>query len=474
MSFVWLMAGVAIGGGLMAARGRSRNGSSGSSAPGANPLLVPDPALRWLAEARGALGVWVREGGDTVGEEPLWQVVTPGGRVSSETQRLVRERLESLGDKAGGTERLEAGTLVHGAAGRALAALLLPEGANPAQLRTAETDVAALLDGLARRPGLQAALRDGGRSGETLGSVGLRLAYQMERILNAQVIVAVATTSGVRVIGTSSRADRRLMESHAMPGSPIHQVATGEVPHLTTIADPLGGTVHDRRTHSTPAIVYPIRGDGASGDVVGAVAFWADDDASPIGPVIAEVQEVLRSAGPRMLAARDIEEKVAENRTDSLTGLSNRKGLELAMGKMGTTQAVLLCADLDKFKLLNDTLGHAAGDAALVHFSRMVHDMIRGGDTAARIGGEEFAIWLPAATMAVGMQVAERIRIRFATTPWDWQGRTWPLSISIGVASVPETTRSIENLFAQADAALYEAKRQGRDRVHAAKLLSPM
>jgi two-component system cell cycle response regulator len=135
---------------------------------------------------------------------------------------------------------------------------------------------------------------------------------------------------------------------------------------------------------------------------------------------------------------------------------------------------VLIYADLDKFKLLNDTLGHPAGDAALVHFSRLVHDIIRGADTASRVGGEEFAIWLPGASLAVGLQVAERIRIRLATTAWDWQGRTWPLSVSLGVASLPETTRSVENLMAQADTALLEAKRGGRDRVQAARLLSPM
>jgi diguanylate cyclase (GGDEF)-like protein len=471
MGLLWLAVGVGIGVALYASRGK---GNGARATVGANPLLLPDPALRWLAEARGALGVWVREEHETMGGTPRWQVVTPGGRVTPEAQRFVRERLESLAENAGGTERLESGILVHGHAGKVTAGLLLPTDANSAVLRGAETDLAALLDGLARRPGLQVAMLDGGQSTESLGSVGLRLAYQMERILNAQVIVAVATTGGVRVIGTSSRADRRLMESVALPGSPIHQVATGEVPHLTSIADPLGGTVPDRRLQTTPAIVYPIRANGADGDVVGAVAFWADDDASPIGPVIAEVQEVLRSAGPRMWAAREIEEKKAETLTDPLTGLRNRRGLEMAMGRVGTTQAVLLCADLDKFKLLNDTLGHAAGDAALVHFSRTVHDIIRGGDTAARVGGEEFAIWLPGASLAVGSQVAERIRIRLATTSWDWQGRTWPLSVSLGVASLPETTRSLDNLMAQADSALYEAKRQGRDRVQTARLLSPM
>jgi diguanylate cyclase (GGDEF)-like protein len=474
MGVLWLAVGVGIGVALYASRGMSGKRNGGAGAPGANPLLLPDPALRWLAEARGALGAWVREGSDAVEKEPRWQTVTPGGRLSPDTQRIVRERLESLGEKAGGTERLDSGILVHGHTGRVTAALLLPRNTDAAILRLAENDLAALLDGLARRPGLQATMHDGGQNAETLGSVGLRLAYQMERILNAEVIVAVATPAGVRVIGTSSRADRRLMESHAQPGSPIHQVATGELPHLTTIADPLGGTVQDRRTHTTPAIVYPVRSDGAQGEVVGAVAFWADDDASPIGPVIAEVQEVLRSAGPRMWAARELEEKRAETVTDALTGLKNRRGLEMAMGRVGTTQAVLLYADLDKFKLLNDTLGHAAGDAALVHFSRTVHDIIRGGDTAARIGGEEFAIWLPGASLAVGNQVAERIRIRLATTAWDWQGRSWPLSVSLGVASLPETTRSLDNLMAQADSALYEAKRQGRDRVQTARLLSPM
>ncbi len=474
MGLLWLVVGVGVGLALHASRGFGSRGKGTRGVAGANPLLLPDPALRWLAEARGALGVWVREEHESVGGTPRWQVVTPGGRVAPEAQRFVRERVDSLAQKAGGTERLDAGILVHGHAGKVTAALLLPADANSAVLRGAETDLAALLDGLARRPGLQVAMDDGGQSTESLGSVGLRLAYQMERILNAQVIVSVATSAGVRVIGTSSRADRRLMESVALPGSPIHQVATGEVPHLTSIADPLGGTVPDRRLQTTPAIVYPIRANGANGDVVGAVAFWADDDASPIGPVIAEVQEVLRSAGPRMWAAREIEEKRAETLTDSLTGLKNRRGLEMAMGRMGTTQAVLLCADLDKFKLLNDTLGHAAGDAALVHFSRTVHDIIRGGDTAARVGGEEFAIWLPGASLAVGSQVAERIRIRLATTSWDWQGRTWPLSVSLGVASLPETTRSLDNLMAQADSALYEAKRQGRDRVQTARMLSPM
>jgi diguanylate cyclase (GGDEF)-like protein len=155
--------------------------------------------------------------------------------------------------------------------------------------------------------------------------------------------------------------------------------------------------------------------------------------------------------------------------SDPLTGLKNRRGLEDAMRQIGQKQGALIYADLDKFKLLNDTLGHPAGDAALVHFSRLVHQQIRGGDTAARIGGEEFAIWLPGATLTWGVAVADRIRIKLGTASWDWQGRTWPLSASFGVASVPETSRSIENLPAQADAALMTAKKDGRNRVETAR-----
>ena len=136
----------------------------------------------------------------------------------------------------------------------------------------------------------------------------------------------------------------------------------------------------------------------------------------PIGPVIAEVQEALRNAGPRMARARKLEELGNAAVTDPLTGLKNRRGLDDAMRRIGVAQGTLIYADFDKFKLLNDTLGHHAGDAALVHFARLVHDTIRGGDTAARIGGEEFAIWLPGASLVYGAKVADRIRIKLGTT----------------------------------------------------------
>ncbi len=434
---------------------------------GVDPALVPQPALRWLREARRATALWLSEGPVTDGQAGRWHRVladrAPAAALASAEARLATFRLQG----ATGAERLDAGTLIYASASGLSAGMLLPESAEPAALKGAAEDLVALLDGLARRPLLDLTSDEG--PVESLGSIGLRLAYQLERILNAEVIVAVTLSGQVKVVGTSGRADRRLLESHAQPGSPIHQVATGEVPSLTSIADPLGGIVHDRRTHFTPAIIWPITYQDES---LGAVTFWTDENAAPIGPVIAEVHEALRNAGPRIVRARKFEELGNAALTDPLTGLKNRRGLDEAMHRAGVTSGTLIYADLDKFKLLNDTLGHHAGDAALVHFSRLVHDQIRGGDTAARIGGEEFAIWLPGAPLIYGAKAADRIRIKLGTTPWDWQGRTWPLSASFGVASLPDTSRSIDNLPAQADSALYEAKQGGRNRVETARALT--
>ncbi len=464
---LWLLGGAVAGAsGAMLVRGRRRELAP---IPGADPALLPDPALHWLAGARQALGVWVAHPAREEGAQTHWDRVIPPGGPGPAVIGSVEERLLALRDRAAsGAERLDAGILLYASAGGLITGLLFPGDTPSDKLRTAGEDLIALLDGLGRKPLLDRAAAEEDGPVESLGSIGLRLAYQLERILNAEVIVAVDSQEQVRVIGASGRADRRLLDTYAQPGSPLYQVARGEVPSLTSIADPLGGIVHDRRSHFTPAIIFPIR---HFDDTVGAVAFWTDDNGEPIGPVIAEVQEALRNAGPRMLRARKLEELGNAAVTDPLTGLKNRRGLDDAMRRVGVSQGTLIYADLDKFKLLNDTLGHHAGDAALVHFARLVHDVVRGGDTAARIGGEEFAIWLPGASLVYGAKVAERIRIRLGTTPWDWQGRSWPLSSSFGVSAMPDTSRSLENLPAQADAALMDAKRQGRDRVETARPL---
>ena len=310
--------------------------------------------------------------------------------------------------------------------------------------------------------------------------MGLRLAYQLERVLDAQVVVAArepateqerlggAAATQVRVVGVSGRGDRRLLETVLPEGSDLARVARGEVPRLTVEGDPLGAAVADRRQRTGTVVVLPI----LVGDVAfGAVAVWPPDGREPVGAALAELLEALTNAGPRLARALEGDERSVRASSDRLTGLLNRRKLEEALRRadpQGPRAGALVYADLDRFKLLNDTLGHPAGDAALIHFARILQGQVRSGELAARIGGEEFAIWLPRADLDLGVRIAERIRVKLGTTPWEWNGRSWPLSASFGVAACPETSRSLENLPAQADAALYVAKNSGRNRVERA------
>ena len=124
--------------------------------------------------------------------------------------------------------------------------------------------------------------------------------------------------------------------------------------------------------------------------------------------------------------------------------------------------------DLDRFKLLNDTLGHPAGDAALRHVAGILQRQLRDRDLVARIGGEEFAVWLPGAPLTEGLEVAERIRRAVESEAWQWSGSPRPLTASCGVAAYPAPVGDIDNLRGAADAALYRAKQHGRNRVEKA------
>jgi diguanylate cyclase (GGDEF)-like protein len=439
------------------------------TATGTDPYLLPDPALDWLRRAHNALGVWLAEPAQLTDKGPRFQRALAADPAGLTVEAVERRLTLAIAQANSGAERLEGATLIFGTSSGYAAGLLLSGDATRDRLDAATEDLVRLLEGAARRPLMQRMHRDSGTSRwESVGSVGLRLAYQLERILDAEVMVAVVEKGAVRVVGTSGRADRRLMDTFASPGSPLYRVAKGEEPSLTSIADPLGGLVEDRRARFTPAIVMRIPNDDQA---IGAIAFWTSEDAQPIGPVISEVHEALRNAGPRF--ARALENEVHDEMAmiDPLTGLHNRRGLEGAMSRHGIQHGALIYADLDKFKLLNDTHGHPAGDAALIHFARLLHAQIRTSDTAARIGGEEFALWLPGASLRVGERVAESLRVKLGTTRWEWQNASWPLSASFGVAACPESSRSQLNLPAQADAAMYRAKNAGRNRVSVAERL---
>ncbi len=156
--------------------------------------------------------------------------------------------------------------------------------------------------------------------------------------------------------------------------------------------------------------------------------------------------------------------------TDDLTGVLNRRALLAGAGaavgeaRRSGRPAALLLFDLDHFKSINDRFGHSIGDQTLRGFARIVSRAIRDTDVFGRVGGEEFAAFLPGADEATARRIAERIRADFAGT---LLAPGWPPpTVSVGVAAADaESEADLDQLLIQADRALYEAKRGGRDRV---------
>jgi diguanylate cyclase (GGDEF)-like protein len=164
--------------------------------------------------------------------------------------------------------------------------------------------------------------------------------------------------------------------------------------------------------------------------------------------------------------------------TDVLTGWNNRRYLqvrlveELARARRDASSLVCLMLDIDHFKNVNDTYGHAAGDAVLRELAQRIESQVRVSDIAARYGGEEFVVLLPGTEIESGTLLAERIRKAVSANPIEiGGGNSITITVSIGIASiapirdVDDLKTTGESLLARADVALYSAKSSGRDRV---------
>ncbi len=159
-------------------------------------------------------------------------------------------------------------------------------------------------------------------------------------------------------------------------------------------------------------------------------------------------------------------------RHDSLTGMVNRTELEWLLEKLlqrargDGSEHALLFMDLDQFKVINDTSGHAVGDELLRQIGAVLKVQIRLSDTLARLGGDEFGVLIEHCPPESAREIAERLRQTVQDFRFVWDGRTYEIGVSVGLVMVDRHSRSVAALMSAADVACYAAKDAGRNRVH--------
>ena len=221
-----------------------------------------------------------------------------------------------------------------------------------------------------------------------------------------------------------------------------------------------------------PEDMLTVQITDVDGDLLGLIS--VDEPVNGLIPDRAHVQAIEFFADQCAVAvthARRYEQVRTEALTDSLTGLANRRALDAAVvraigrARRDAALCVVLFIDIDHFKDINDSLGHSVGDVVLQRVGRGLKDRLRRGDLLARYGGEEFVALLPDTDLQAAMRVAEVLRKRIASTDFSPLTGGLPVRVSIGVAQLSEELMGIGSLVSAADSAMYEAKRQGRNRV---------
>jgi diguanylate cyclase (GGDEF)-like protein len=155
---------------------------------------------------------------------------------------------------------------------------------------------------------------------------------------------------------------------------------------------------------------------------------------------------------------------------DDLTGTYNRRAfdnlIEDVLNKESRNEHAIFYLDLDQFKVVNDTAGHLAGDQLLIAISKRIAKSLRDGDILARIGGDEFAMIVQAPTIDIALSIAERIKISISSYRFNWEGKIFTVSSSIGILHLSTLEGDKKNILSCVDSACYAAKEAGRNRNH--------
>jgi diguanylate cyclase (GGDEF)-like protein/PAS domain S-box-containing protein len=242
------------------------------------------------------------------------------------------------------------------------------------------------------------------------------------------------------VVGLADEAERRLLTD------PVRQALTTGAPvNLSRRALLLSRANGAERSIELSA--SPIR--NSAGEVAGSVVLLHD---------VTEMRGLARQMSYQATH-------------DALTGLVNRREFErrltesIESGHRGDGQHVLCYLDLDRFKFVNDTSGHLAGDSMLREVAKLLRDAVRDSDTVARLGGDEFGMLLAGCPLDKARQIADDVCRSVGDYRFVWKDRIFNIGVSIGIVEISRESGSLEELFAAADSACYVAKRQGTGRI---------
>src|SRR5579875_212048 len=242
------------------------------------------------------------------------------------------------------------------------------------------------------------------------------------------------------IVGLSEEADRRPISDPVR-----HTLAAGAPVNLSRRALLLSRANGTERSIELSA--SPIR--GPAGEVTGAVLLLHD---------VTEMRGLARQMSYQATH-------------DALTGLVNRREFErrtaeaIESGHRGDGQHVLCYLDLDRFKVVNDTSGHLAGDSMLREVAKILRDAVRDSDTVGRLGGDEFGMLLIGCPLEKARQIADDVCRAVSDYRFVWKDRIFNIGVSIGLVEISRESGSLEELLAAADSACYVAKKQGSGRV---------
>ncbi|HKQ53321.1 MAG TPA: diguanylate cyclase [Pyrinomonadaceae bacterium] len=288
-----------------------------------------------------------------------------------------------------------------------------------------------------------------------------------DEAINRQLIQRRLEREGYRVLTARDGGEAVRLAREELPDLVILDVMMPGMDGL----DACRALKEDERTRDIPIIFLSARDETEM--KVSGLGLGADDYISKpfeAAELVARVHVRIRLKRERDQLRTSAEEAAERAMTDALTGLLNRHALthtlarESAEARRYTRPLSCLMVDLDDFKTINDTYGHATGDRVLRQIAAVLREAVRGTDTVFRYGGEEFLVLLPETDLAGAGALGEKIRAAVEGRLFGQSARAFDLTLSIGVASL-SGDESGNDMIARADTALYRAKKRGRNRV---------